>query len=485
MSTKQAIESEIFVVSDLHIGGRYGSNRNDRGFRINTHVDELANFVFEVGERAQTTARRTELVINGDFVDFLAEDIHSDQQWQAFITDETMAVETFDTIVDRDKIVFEALRSAVQSGVRLTLLIGNHDVELSLPAVRAHLFKAIGGQCQFLYDGEAHVIGDVLIEHGNRYDGFNVIDHDRLRRHRSIRSRRLPLRRDAEFQPPPGSQLVEQVMNPIKIDYPFIDLLKPETGAVIPLIIALEPGFARDIERIWNLYRLSGEAKERAPSAPAWPARSGDIRASGEIRNQAGGLRELLVEHMGKDELDRLITLVEQVDNDSISAAQQIGFRDNARQTWSLMKLAVSGSWEKRQPVLLDALRHLQNDISFNRSLESEEYLTHAKELASTGFRVIVFGHSHLAKEVSLGHGATYLNTGTWADLMRVPKEILSASHDSAIAHLEQFVDAMKAGDFRAYVEFIPTFAHIELDQEERAVTAKLIDFEIGKLSRL
>jgi len=44
-------------------------------------------------------------------------------------------------------------------------LIGNHDVELSLPAVRRHLYSLLGdetGTLKFIYDGEAYTVGKVL-----------------------------------------------------------------------------------------------------------------------------------------------------------------------------------------------------------------------------------------------------------------------------------------------------------------------------------
>ena len=127
-------------------------------------------------------------------------------------------------------------------------------------------------------------------------------------------------------------------------------------------------------------------------------------------------------------------------------------------------------------------MRCLQNDTSFDRSVESDAYLDHAKELASVGFSVVIFGHTHLAKEVPLGH-ATYLNTGAWADLMRIPQEILSTSPDLATSHLEHFVNALKTGNFQPYVEFSPTFAHIVLNAQGKALSAELRDFEIGKVS--
>ena len=59
--------------------------------------------------------------------------------------------------------------------------------------------------------------------------------------------------------------------------------------------------------------------------------------------------------------------------------------------------------------------------LAYKVDQEDAEYLDAAKALRKRGFSIVVFGHTHLAKRVGLGGGGTYLNTGTWADLMRMP----------------------------------------------------------------
>ena len=81
----------LFVISDLHIGGAYAANPEtpSRGFRICTRVDRLASFV--KGLPRPTDREAVELVINGDFVDFLAEPVSStagstgDENWVPFV----------------------------------------------------------------------------------------------------------------------------------------------------------------------------------------------------------------------------------------------------------------------------------------------------------------------------------------------------------------------------------------------------------------
>ena len=64
----------------------------------------------------------------------------------------------------------------------------------------------------------------VVCVHGNEVDSWNVADYERLRR----------IGRDYQFgvsvegwTPNAGAQMVIEVMNQIKRDYPFVDLLKP------------------------------------------------------------------------------------------------------------------------------------------------------------------------------------------------------------------------------------------------------------------
>ena len=261
-------EHLVYVISDLHLGGAPGARASDRGFRICTQGDALAGFIEALA--AQPTgpgAPRTELVINGDFVDFLAEE-DEPVAWTPLKEDPERARRLFERIVERNRPVFRALARLVERGHTLTVLIGNHDIELAFPAVRQALAAALGlgagAPLRFLHDGEAYAVGDALIEHGNRYDGFNAVDFDALRRVRSIQSRGLPVPADRRLPPPPGSQLVAEVMNPLKQHYPFIDLLKPEAEAAVPLLLALAPGARRHIARVLQRHpTLDAAAKAR------------------------------------------------------------------------------------------------------------------------------------------------------------------------------------------------------------------------------
>ncbi len=243
-----------------------------RGFRLNTHVDVATEFVTRLTASA-TAGVSLELVINGDIVDFLAERSSSGPVWVPFTPDPDDACQKLEAIVTRDQPFFDALGQFLAAGHRLTLLLGNHDIELGLPPVRAKFASllGVGGHTdyEFIANDEAYVIGGALIEHGNRYDGFNMVDYDSLRRVSALMSRRQEANNHYTFDAPPGSKMVAWVINPIKEQYRFIDLLKPENGAVVPLLLALEPG-ARDL--LGKVAVLGVEADRDAKTLPPLPA---------------------------------------------------------------------------------------------------------------------------------------------------------------------------------------------------------------------
>ena len=471
----------VYVVSDLHIGGAYASDpAGGRGFRICTRVAELTRFVQAVAARSSPGGARTELVINGDFVDFLAEAWPTEPRWRPFIEDDGAAAARLGDIVARDRPLFSALGDLLEAGHRLTILLGNHDVELSFPAVRRVLEQALGVRpghdLAFIYDGEAYAVGRALIEHGNRYDGFNVIDHDGLRRHRSAQSRRQAVPEDMRFRVPPGSNIVTHIMNPVKERWPFVDLLKPESTACIPLLLALAPGSRREIQ---PFLPLALEAKQRDPGPDAMPMFAGDISAGPAVRQDP--LRDVLGAVLGdSDAVDAFLADIDDSASAALDTSGDISFGSglSAARGWvGLLLGRESKPLSTRLPSLLRALRALHSDTSFDRRVEGQScYQDAAQVLLCRDFDVVVFGHTHLAKQVELP-GGRYLNTGTWADLMRFPPELLTAPGDEALARVADICADLEARQLDDYIVFVPTFARITLAPGGEVLSAELRDW--------
>ena len=230
----------VVVISDLHLGGRPPATGVDTRMCGDEGAKDLEKFVAWV--RTQHSEHwPIHLIVNGDILDFLAE--RNDRGgYDAFTPSESEAHRKMCRILGDPCYapVFVQLAEFVKlKGARLTLLMGNHDVELSLPAVRRELLERLGpGSVEFIADNEGLALGCLLVEHGNRYDGWNYLKHNQLRACRSLMTRADPR---AHFDPPPGSELVVKVLNELKPLFPFIDLLKPEDEVTLRIVRMLAP----------------------------------------------------------------------------------------------------------------------------------------------------------------------------------------------------------------------------------------------------
>ena len=478
---------KLFVISDLHLGGQ-SAVPGQRGFRLCTQEAQLAQFIDALTALADPVI---ELVINGDLVDFLAEETGDpDEKWSPFHYPESKAVDRLAAIVRRSAIVFDALKRFLAAPRhRLVILPGNHDVELNLPAVRRALREAVGANgaadYEFIAHGEAYRAGDVLIEHGNRVDDMNFVDYHSLRHLCGLLSRGMAVMPQFRFNPPAGSKLVAEIMNPIKEHYGFIDLLKPEAEAAFPVLLALEPGRRADLARlaaalaIGKLRRVEQDWSA-ASNISARPAAAQPAAAAPEISPE-DALGDLLERTVGRRDFGRPPRPSEA----GSGSAQNISLGSAARSLWALLRAPESQEWPARLPDLLEALRKAQSPSAFDRQHESAtEYWDEAKALGRGPVRHVVFGHTHLAKQVNLpgsGRGC-YFNSGTWADILELPRSILEENHRQLLplAELETFVRDLVAQDFSRYTTFRPTFVRVEQDVAGQSVRADLCDYSAG-----
>jgi len=452
----------IYVISDLHLGG--APEPSPRGFRICTQEQHLANFITAITQSADAAV---ELVINGDSVDFLAErSIDSPHRWKPFHFPEAHAVELLDRIVARSSVVFNALKAFVRAGRRLVILPGNHDVELNLPAVRArlrhHLTPAGPADYEFITHGEAYRVGDVLIEHGNRIDDMNFVDQNELRILCGHLSRGETAPGKLAFHPPPGSKLVAELINDIKQTYSFIDLLKPEKEAAFPVLLALEPGRRGDLLRV---------AEALAESK----ARRTIQRAVHKTNIGAAPARNAL-----EQSLLRTVKRANFAVYDDSGAKKLVSTRSKLRGFASLLFGERDETWEQRQMDLLDAIRAFHEQNAFDPAVETDViYSDEAKRLAKGTIRHVVFGHTHLAKNVALPGGCFYFNSGTWADLLPLPSAILDKTREYApLAELEQLMKNLVSQNYKDYQLFHPTYVRFQQHESGRSLSHELCNYK-------
>lgn len=467
----EAKKTRLFVISDLHLGGAPASDGKP-AFQMCTERgrSELCRFIaYAAGQGAAD--RDVHLVIAGDIVDFLAEERAGG--FRPFTADDALAEAKLAAIIADTADVWEALRRFVASGAALTLLLGNHDLELSLPAPRRLLRQTLGpGRVDFVYDNQAFSLGRVLVEHGNRYDDWNAVPHDDLREVRSRLSRGEP----AEFDPVPGSRMVVELVNPTKAELAFVDLLKPEDAALLPFLALLAPNRFQQVSTTLKNRIRALRVRYGADQQPKDRNFVGNERAEAAAVGGPSGTGD------GGD--DVLFTLAEQLaaggDAALVSASGSFLTRWRA-------KLA-DAYREKQLDLLLRALQAFPgaHRDAFDVGKEQAKYLKAATETVVRGFDVVVYGHTHLAKRISLagrksasgvaaGSSALYLNSGTWADLMTVPPEIL-VNDDSAAARvrLRSFADDLASNRIERWRSLLPTFVRVEVGAKGEVEEAAL-----------
>jgi UDP-2,3-diacylglucosamine pyrophosphatase LpxH len=400
----------LHVVSDLHLGGR-------EGFQIFGSTAELAWLIDRVAATQQDG--RHALLLNGDIIDFLAEEpgVHFDPDG---------AVAKLDGVWQRFQPVFAALQRLLLTPRRLLIVnLGNHDLELALPWVRAHLAQrltkgddAATARLLWVTDGTGVRcrVGNasVLCVHGNEVDSWNVTDYEQVRRIGRDRQFGLPVE---AWTPNAGTQMVIEVMNQIKREYPFVDLLKPETEGVLPILAALKPGVHRKLlvlagiagRKAWDLGRMrTGFLSTDTPAAfPAAEYRPPPVfAASARARSNEALLSE--VESAWRQGVAP-ISLVRGTQD------YQLGF-------WSATRDFVSG--KPKHEVLREALEHLDRDRSFNPGAPDDTFRD-LDSMVGADIDLLLAGHTHLERSQPRSRGrGHYFNSGTWARLIRIEPDM-------------------------------------------------------------
>ena len=156
--------TELRFVSDVHLGAVPEAVAGD-------FARSLASFVRE------TAAAGAGLVLLGDVFDLLeAVDVPAHRR-ESPPAQQDCALAALDAIAARHPALFEALGDAVADGMALHVVAGNHDAELTLPAVQAHLRSLVGGSPRVAFHPWLfRVPGVVHAEHGHLHHDVNRVD---------------------------------------------------------------------------------------------------------------------------------------------------------------------------------------------------------------------------------------------------------------------------------------------------------------------
>lgn len=169
----------VAVISDLHVGEGV----------LDDFDSELENHLVNYLEWLASQREPSELIINGDFLDFAQASPWRGNELESTTTDgvplcftEEHSVSKFLAILQAHPKVFAALRDflSVRDGNRLVILPGNHDVDFFWTRVRERFVEAVApgilvGQMEIRLDRAYRPVSCpwLWIEHGHQYDPVN------------------------------------------------------------------------------------------------------------------------------------------------------------------------------------------------------------------------------------------------------------------------------------------------------------------------
>jgi UDP-2,3-diacylglucosamine pyrophosphatase LpxH len=417
------VADSLFILSDLHIG----ANDDFDIFKSATKLDLLKGFIEHV--RRQTTS--AELIINGDFVDFLQLKPWNDLS-------RTVALAKIQRIVKGSAEVFRSIGSVLADGRhRIKILLGNHDAEIAYPEVWATLRDAIAADAgdrlelfntRVTYNAEINGVV-VHVEHGNAGDPWNSINYQ-------------PLFNDAEigttnFAYPPGTKFVYETMNQFKEELKFVDLLKPEVPAVPLLLMALRPRLAtkalpaatmKGLDSLVNSFLV--KLRERI-SGPQFAAREGET-------GQPWVEDEMAKVYL-RDEPEEARTAWAYADTEDMESFLGSSEPDTAggEKVFGPRMDKIKRRLLSRALNSLERLAAAQQGENFFQANHPSNVVARDARKRLTGkVQVVVFGHTHEALKTEFPEGI-YLNCGTWANLIKLP----TGDAQSQFAWLDQLGD--------------------------------------------
>ena len=430
---------ELYVISDLHLGGK-------AGFQIFNQSDTLAAFIKSL--TGKPPDQRVGLVLNGDTVDFLSE------ASTAYL-DPQGAVQKLQRILMEDHAfsgVFAALQGFVATPNRqLIIVLGNHDVELALPEVKEWLLENISnkkqearGRVAMRYDGTGFAcdVGGrrVFCIHGNDVDIWNFVDQKQLREVAlSLNFGQAPPEWDANA----GTRMVIDVMNSIKRQFPIVDLLKPEAEAVVPILLCLKPDCYKEISRILTVAaHLSKDAILRSigflsaeQEMEETPMQESEVMSRFATRYfDYNATRPMNAESLIKSAYESL-EAEEESKGVKGKAMPQPSEEEQFLGPIDYIRALFSKEENKAENLRVALEKNLREDQTFERTHQDQTF-KEIDKLAGPKVHFLITGHTHLERAIARSTpGCFYFNSGTWIRLIQLTDDILSNADEFARAY--------------------------------------------------
>lgn len=426
---------ELFVLSDLHLT----TERNYGLFQADRELADCLGWILKETEDSV-------IVLAGDSFDFLVP-YTGNGDCSEKLNFECRTKQ----IIEQHAEVFQALTDLVQSGRhRLVIMGGDHDVELVFPGVQEAVERRLGVDfanpvIRWMVQGEGFNlrVGNAvtLIEHGNALSPWNRVNYASLQSAFSLASRNLL--QLAGYERSLGGRLAMEVMSPLLDKHRWIDWLKPATDTTLPLLWHF--GSISERDKISQLGDAYSSMREFAINRKLSNARTAELLYQGE-REAETTLKDEIFEDWVRRAF-RYVRLVQENDNKA----------DNIRE----------------DPKLIEELPRISARDDFFDTDKPDELINSLEPIFKSGTDLVIHGHTHSAKACLLKfaqNNGLYLNTGTWGQLLQLPKSNQSEYDWRA------FLDRLEKNVVSSRCR--PTLARIKHSPQHDATVASLLEWK-------
>jgi UDP-2,3-diacylglucosamine pyrophosphatase LpxH len=410
------MQGTAYVISDVHLGpGKLNGSERWDPLEDFTVDEQLCAFIAYLARRRDPV----ELIIAGDFLEYcqILPQIGFASPVDHLGSSETESLERTAVLLGKHPNggqghpeVFVSLRHFMAEGHSLTLIAGNHDIDILWDEVWAQLFDAIyppGSSGTLRRVPFSYVLGTgkrgrVYIEHGHEHDRANRIgdqmafpfDFDPFGVQRLKRCW--------------GTLFVDKVYNELEAERWFIDNVKPS-------LRALQLGMRHDFPFTATAVALVARFLLTSGLPPILGG-SEVVLGTADAPPKAEEFISALADKELRDYLDR------QLDDPIFRTEFEASMRGMTVAEWEMVQSGAA------QQASLDELTAAPvDDLILGGSGVSEDtYVQAARTILERDERIgsVIFGHTHTPIagqiiEIDAARGGRYFNSGTWTPHLR------------------------------------------------------------------
>jgi len=437
----------LIVISDLHLSDGFNEETKRYSREEDFFFDNEFKRFLECLEKENQG--NNHLIINGDLFDFLQVNgdfakrlekegkvkLDKKEDIYGLGTEPHKTVFKLQRIRDGHKTFFEALSDFLSKGNNLSIISGNHDIELFWEEVQKELINilsdkdsAIKGRIKFYlwfyYDKE----NKIYIEHGSQYDNWNSF--------KFILYPVMPPSESKKILLPFGSFFVRYFFNKVEDFNPFADNIKP-SSRYMQMAFREHPVKSLKLLRRYIPAMFKAFWRSGGPTrAQEEELRKEEERRLADLCKEAGLLLDDVLKLHGK--------LALPITRGKLAFLINLGWIGTIFLFVIIMIAAffIKQSFNLSIWSLLSALAaFLPLSISWLISKFSRDTFTSIlKEIKSkilTDIKIIVMGHTHDAAIKKIGDDCWYYNTSTWTTVFSEEERLIRDEKQFAILKIK------------------------------------------------